>query len=455
MRVTSQMLGIQVTDGLQRAYQRLARAQEVVTSGRRINHLADDAIGATRAMDLRTFENSIAQYRRNIDNTLPFLEQSDAAFDDVVKGLTRAKELTVQMANAVYSPMERRAAAQEVHQIFEHLLSVANTKVENRFLFGGFINGTAPFAQTAAGVNYLGDNGDIRIQTNTSSTLQINFLGSQVFQAVGVTGGQGVFDILRDLEHLLNGESVPSALSIGVNLDDSIAAGAGFSAVDAVGTEALPATLFGEADFTTNVTLFDSKGAGHELIFLFAKTSATTYSYRVMANSTEITGGTPGNLYQVAPEGTLDFNGTGTLNAGASTVNDITLVGIANGAADITIAAADLSFAGSMQLAQPSAALTLQQTNTSGYATQLGRIDAAIDHILTFRAEAGARLNSAQLMGDALEILRIRTIGERSRIEDADVLTAYSDFARLQSAFDAALQSASQVLRPSLLDFLR
>jgi flagellar hook-associated protein 3 FlgL len=453
MRVTSQMLGIQVNDGLQRAYQRLARAQEVVTSGRRINHLADDAIGATRAMDLRTFENSIAQYRRNIDNTLPFLEQSDAAFDDVVKGLTRAKELTVQMANAVYSPMERRAAAQEVHQIFEHLLSVANTKVENRFLFGGFINGTAPFAQTAAGVNYLGDNGDIRIQTNTSSTLQINFLGSQVFQAVGVAGGQGVFDILRDLEHLLNGESVPSALSIGVNLDDSIAAGAGFSAVDAVGTEALPATLFGEADFTTNVTLFDSKGAGHELIFLFAKTSATTYSYRVMANSTEITGGTPGNLYQVAPEGTLDFNGTGTLNAGA--VNDITLVGIANGAADITIAAADLSFAGSMQLAQPSAALTLQQTNTSGYATQLGRIDAAIDHILTFRAEAGARLNSAQLMGDALEILRIRTIGERSRIEDADVLTAYSDFARLQSAFDAALQSASQVLRPSLLDFLR
>ena len=455
MRVTSQMLGIQVNDGLQRAYQRLARAQEVVTSGRRINHLVDDPIGATRAMNLRTFESSIAQYRRNIDNTLPFLEQSDAIFDDVVKGLTRAKELTVQMANAIYSPVERRAAAKEVHQIFEHLLSVANTKVENRFLFGGFINGTAPFAQTAAGVNYLGDNGDIRIQTNTSSTLPINFLGNQVFQATGVAGGQGVFDILHDLGHLLNGESVPNALSIGINLDDSIAAGVGFSAVDAVGTEALPATLFGEADFTTNVTLFDSKGAGHELIFLFAKTGATTYSYRVVANSTEITGGTPGNVYQVAPEGTLNFNGTGTLNAGASTVTDITFTGIANGSADITIAAADLSFAGSTQLAQPSAALTLQQTNTSGYATQLGRIDSAIDHILTFRAEAGARLNSAQLMGDALEVLRIRTLGERSKIEDADVLTAYSDFARLQSAFDAALRSASQVLRPSLLDFLR
>jgi flagellin-like hook-associated protein FlgL len=58
-------------------------------------------------------------------------------------------------------------------------------------------------------------------------------------------------------------------------------------------------------------------------------------------------------------------------------------------------------------------------------------------------------------MSEALETLRIRTLGERSKIEDADVLSAYSDFARLQNAFDAALQSASQVLRPSLLDFLR
>lgn len=455
MRVTSQMLGIQVNDGLARVYQRLARAQEVVTSGRRINHLADDPIGATRAMNLRSFENAVAQYGRNIDNTSPFLKQADSVFDDVVKGLTRTKELTVQMANDVYSPVERRAAAREVRQIFEHLLSVANTKIENRFLFGGFVNGTVPFTETGSGVNYLGDNGEIRIQTNATSTLPINFLGNEVFQGAGVPGGQGIFDILRDLEALLNGQSAPNAMSLAVNLDDTIAAGAGFTPVDAVGIEAPAATFNGAADFSTTVTVFDSKGAGHDLTFLFAKTGATTYKYRVVANSTEITGGTPGNLYQVAPEGTLEFNPGGTLNAGASTITDITLTGLVNGAANITVVAANLSFAGSTQLAQPSAVLTLNQTNVNGYATQLGRIDAAIDQMLTFRAEAGARMNHAQLTGDSLEVLRLRTLGERSRIEDADVLAAYSDFARLQSAFDAALKSASQVLRPSLLDFLR
>jgi flagellar hook-associated protein 3 FlgL len=455
MRVASQTIGIQVNDGLQRAYQRLAGAQEIVTSGRRINHLSDDPVGATRAMDLRIFENSTAQYRRNIDNTLPFLEQSDSAFDDVVKSLTRAKELAVQMANDFYSPVERSAAAREVHQIFDHLLAVANTKVENRFIFGGFVNGTPPFAQSPTGVDYRGDVGDIRIQTNATSTLSINFIGNEVFQAAGVVGGQGTFDIMRDLESLLNGQSAPNAIQLAVNLDDSIVVGSGFSLPNAVGTEAPAATFLSEADFSTTVTVFDSKGAGHDLTFLFAKTGSTTYNYRVVANSAEISGSAAGNFYQIAPEGTLNFNANGSLNTSASTFPDITLIGLANGASDITINTANLSFAGSTQFAQPSVTLSLQQTNTNGYATQLGRIDAAIDQILMFRAEAGSRLNSGQVTSDALEILRIRTLGERSRIEDADVLSAYSDFARLQNAFDAALQSAAQVLKPSLLDFLR
>jgi flagellar hook-associated protein 3 FlgL len=449
------MLGTQVNDGLQRAYQRLAHAQEVVTTGRRINHLADDPIGATRAMDLRSFENSVAQYRRNVDSMLPFVKQSDEVFNDVVEGLTRAKELTVQMGNAVYSSVERSAAAHEVHQIFEHLLSVSNTQLANRFIFAGFKNGAAPFSEAASGVDYLGDNGDIRVQTSATGTLSINFTGNQVFQAAGIPGGQGIFDILRDLESLLNGQSAPNALSLAVNLDDNLTAGTGFSAVDAVGTEGTIATFLAEADFSSSVTVFDSKGTGHELFFLFAKTSATTYSYRVVARSAEIVGGTADNLYQVAPEGTLVFDASGAFNAAASTVTDITINGLVNDAADVAIAAADVGFAGSTQLGQSSAVLTLQQTNINGYATQLGRIDAALDQTLTFRAEAGARLNSAQSMSEALEILRTRALEDRSQIEDADVLAAYSEFARLQNAFDAALQSAAQVLRPSLLDFLR
>jgi flagellin-like hook-associated protein FlgL len=54
-----------------------------------------------------------------------------------------------------------------------------------------------------------------------------------------------------------------------------------------------------------------------------------------------------------------------------------------------------------------------------------------------------------------LNAIKIHNIDQRSGLEDADVLKIYSDFARYQQAFQAALQSSAQVIQPSLLDFLR
>ena len=117
MRVTSQSLSTQVIDGLQQAYQRVAQAQEVVTSGLRINHLSDDPIGATRALGLRGFEATLDQYKRNIDDSVPFLDQADSVLGNVTDGLNRAKEIALAMANDTNSPVDRQSAAAEVHQI--------------------------------------------------------------------------------------------------------------------------------------------------------------------------------------------------------------------------------------------------------------------------------------------------------------------------------------------------
>lgn len=455
MRVTQQTLSTTVIDGLQRAFQRVAKAQEAVTTGRRINHLSDDPIGATRVLRLRGFEDILTQYQRNIDNTLPFLQQADAVLGDVESGLMRAKEIAVAMANDTYSQTERQSAATEIHQIYLQVLAEANTKVENRYLFGGFLNGSVPFSEGANRVLYNGDNGEIAVQMSATSSLKINLLGSAVYQGAGVVGGQGIFDTLQDLEATLRGNNSANALALAVNLDAATVAGTGFSPANAVGTESAPATMRGEADFTTSMTVFDDKGQGHNLTLLFAKTGAATYKYRVVAEAGELAGGTAGNWTQVAPEGTLAFNVDGTLNAAGSTITDITLTGLADGAADISIAAANIDFTGSTQLTAPSAVLEQSQTNTNGLSAQLGRIDASINQIITFRAEVGARLNSAQSSKDALKVLQDRTVGQRSEIEDADVLAAYSDYARFQNAFQAAIQSSSQLLQPTLLDFLQ
>jgi flagellar hook-associated protein 3 FlgL len=90
-----------------------------------------------------------------------------------------------------------------------------------------------------------------------------------------------------------------------------------------------------------------------------------------------------------------------------------------------------------------------------GIRSQIGRFDKAIDQILGFRAEFGARMNNTQMAKDALSVIKVRTVEQRSQIEDADVLETYSDLVRYQQAFQAALQSTAQVIQPSLLDFLQ
>lgn len=302
MRVTNQSLSMQVVEGLQQAFRRVAQTQEAVTTGRRINRLSDDPIGAVRVLGLRGFEGALNQYEKNLNTLLPALEQADTVLNDVVHRLVRAKELAISMANDSNSPDQRDQTAREIRELLQQMLNLANTKVENRFIFAGFANGTAPFAESGGAVNYNGDSGEIFVQASAAGAIAMNVPGDQVFQGVGIGAGVDIFDIYLDLEAaLLNN----------------------------------------------------------------------------------------------------DVNGP------------------------------------------------------DGIRTQIGRFDLAIDQALGFRAEFGARVNNAQAAKDAIGVMRIQTNAQRSQIEDADVLAVYSDFTRYQQAFQAALQSAAQVIQPSLLDYLR
>jgi flagellar hook-associated protein 3 FlgL len=302
MRVSNQSLSNQVQDNLQQAFRRLAETQESISSGKRINRLSDDPFGAARAIDLGSFAASLDQYKQNIDSALPFLNQTDAVLGQVDDVLNRTKELAVQMANGTLSSQDRASAAVEVHRLFLRLVSLGNAKMDGRYLFAGFANGAAPFAEAAGVVTYNGDGGEIKIQADNSTDVAINLPGDKLFQGVGVAGGTDLFDTLSDLETALNANNVDGA---------------------------------------------------------------------------------------------------------------------------------------------------------NGITTQSGRLDKSIDQVSSFRTEIGARLDTLNTASAGLEVMKLRTTEMRSKIEDIDALKVYSDFALLQQAYQAALQSSAQVIQPSILDFFR
>jgi flagellar hook protein FlgE len=151
-----------------------------------------------------------------------------------------------------------------------------------------------------------------------------------------------------------------STITLSANLDaTSTTPAAAFPA----GPSALPAAWFAGANFSTVVTVFDSLGQGHDLTYLFRKTAANTWDYQVVANGGEITGGTAGDLQQVS-SGTLGFNANGSLNTGASTINNIGAIAWANGASAQTITAANINVLGTTQYAQSSSVSVLNQNGS-------------------------------------------------------------------------------------------
>jgi flagellin-like hook-associated protein FlgL len=59
--------------------------------------------------------------------------------------MQRVRELTVQAANGTINESDRRSLGQEVDQLLQQMVGLANAQRAGRFLFGGTESGRPPF----------------------------------------------------------------------------------------------------------------------------------------------------------------------------------------------------------------------------------------------------------------------------------------------------------------------
>ena len=153
-----------------------------------------------------------------------------------------------------------------------------------------------------------------------------------------------------------------TSLGLRVSLDAAAATpGAAFPA----GPDASPGAWNAAGNFSSVTTVYDSAGAAHDLTFLFRKNGANSWDYRILAQRRELdaTASTSTDLRDLGAGGTLLFNPDGNFNVAGSTVSGFTGVSWVGGGTQ-TIAPGSLTFAGSVQYAQPSSLMSL---STNGY----------------------------------------------------------------------------------------
>lgn len=184
MRVTQSMLSNNMMRNLSNSYSKMGKLQEQLTTKKKINRPSDDPVVAIKGIGYRTDLGKVEQYNRNLSEVTNWLDNSDAALDQVGGILHRVKELVVDAANDTKTDDDRMKIKSEIDEIRNQLQSIANTKVGEKYIFNGtntltpvYENGAFSTVLTAPGMNK-----DVNIEVFDGIEMKANITAVGMFE---------------------------------------------------------------------------------------------------------------------------------------------------------------------------------------------------------------------------------------------------------------------------------
>ena len=98
-------------------------------------------------LEIRTDKVNNDQFQTNAQLAIGFLTNTDHALEDLGEVVVRAKELALSQASGASSSEDTRlGVAEEVGQLFQRAVATANTRIGDRYIFGGFKTDRMPLS---------------------------------------------------------------------------------------------------------------------------------------------------------------------------------------------------------------------------------------------------------------------------------------------------------------------
>jgi flagellar hook-associated protein 3 FlgL len=206
MRITQNMMSNLFVRNIQKQTEAMLQRQEQIVTQKRINRPSDDPSGMARVLDGRSTSAAIDQYVENIKQgktRLEFNEETLTQVDDLVQ---QARKLAETNSGAEVTTEQRQLAAENVKEIYDQVMQLANSRFGGRYMFAGYQTDTAPFTRDADpndptddyAATYNGDAGSFQIPIADNVKVSVDADGRNYFQD-GAPGGVKIFDQLRNL----------------------------------------------------------------------------------------------------------------------------------------------------------------------------------------------------------------------------------------------------------------
>jgi flagellar hook-associated protein 3 FlgL len=188
MRVTENTNFGAVRESIRRSKERMENLQYQNATLKKLNTPSDDPVGAAKVLEVRTEKVNNDQFVSNGKLAEAFLNNTDHALSQLVDVINRAKEIAIGQSSAASSTNESRlGVAEEVTQLFNQAVAIANTRVGDRYLFAGYKTQTPPVDPNG---RYTGDEGQMMVEIAKGVYLAMNVPGVEAFNTHPMNGSQ-------------------------------------------------------------------------------------------------------------------------------------------------------------------------------------------------------------------------------------------------------------------------
>ena len=130
------------------------------------------------------------------------MDTSDDTLGETTEVLKRLRDLTVQASNGTYEENQREAIAKEVDQLKQQLVEVANTKVNNKYIFNGTQTTEKPITVEGDGTLKFNETEfkPVMLEVTSGTQLQANVNPTDVYS-------EEMFADIEEISSMLKGDT--------------------------------------------------------------------------------------------------------------------------------------------------------------------------------------------------------------------------------------------------------
>lgn len=148
-RITENYLGRSLMNDIMRNRESVSKFSNEVSTGLKVDEPGDSSQSATISQFRETLHR-IEGYSSRVQSVKGFLEFQDDTLSEAGDLLIRAKEIASHAASGHVSADARRQMAEEVFEIREHVVALANSTYQGKYVFSGAADNAPAFSKVAA-----------------------------------------------------------------------------------------------------------------------------------------------------------------------------------------------------------------------------------------------------------------------------------------------------------------